>query len=150
MSSGWGGEAGRVRVRAIGGRVLLGLVIVAVVVAGVSLLDIGDDDTGGGSATSSTVVRRGGAAVTEADNGGEVTVPLNQPFVVNLKGSPAAPWGLPHAESESLALVKTSEELDGSVTATFVPQRLAPGVVVRAERGGPSPETFAVTIRVVG
>ena len=47
-------------------------------------------------------------------------------------------------------MVTTSEELDGSVTATFVPQRLAPGVVVRAERGGTSPETFAVTIRVVG
>ena len=138
--------------RAIVGRVLLALFIVAVAVAGVLLLDIGGDDDkdDGGSATSTTVVRRGGAAVTEADNGGEVTVPLNQPFIVNLKGSPAAPWALPQSESESLALITSSEELDGSVTATFVPQRLAPGVVVRAERGGPSPETFSVTIRVVG
>ena len=94
----------RRRVRAIVGRVLLALVIIAVAVAGVVLLDVGGDDKdGGGSGTSTTVVRRGGAAVTEADNNGEVTVTLNQPFVVNLKGSPEAPWGLPHAESESLA-----------------------------------------------
>jgi len=90
------------------------------------------------------------AAVTEANNGGEVTVPLNQPFVVNLKGSPAAPWGLPRSEADSLALTRSAEELDGSATATFVPQKVAPAIVVRAERGGTSPETFTVTIRVVG
>jgi len=146
-----GREGGRGRARGIVLRIVLALAIVAVVVAGVSLLGIGDDDKGGGPAPASTVApRREGAAVTEAYNNGEVTVALDQPFVVNLKGSPDAPWGLPHSEAESLAVVTSSEELDGSVTATFVPQKVAPGLVLRAERSGTSPETFAVTIRVVG
>jgi hypothetical protein len=127
-------------------RIVLALLIVVLSIAVVKVLGVGDDDEGGGSPAPSGA----GAVVTTAYNNGEVTVALNQPFVVNLKGSPAAPWGLPHAESESLAVVTSSEELDGSVSITFVPQRPAPGVVVRAERGGTSPETFAVTIRVVG
>ncbi len=133
--------------------VLAGLVVV--VMAGAALavfgLGFGDDDGGGKGTTSRTsVVRRAGAAVTEADNGGEVTVPPNVPFVLDLKGSPDAPWGLPAAQADTLALVGSSQELDGSVKATFLPLELTPGVVVSARRTGATTERFEVTIRVGG
>ncbi len=131
-------------------RVVLALLIVVLSVAAWSrLLGIGGDDRGGGGSAAADHPdgqAPDGAVVTEADNNGEVTVPLNQPFVVNLKGSPAPRGACPHAEAESLALVTSSEELDGSVTATFVPQEVAPawwcGPSAAARPPRPSPSPF--------
>ena len=132
-------------------RVLLASIIV-VAAFGVTFAmthDLGGGDGDKGTVPT-TVVRRAGAAVTESDNGGEVTVPPNQPFVVDLKGSPDAPWGLPEPQAESLALVGSSQEVDGSVKVTLLPLEITPGVVVSAERTGAVTERFEVTIRVEG
>ena len=122
-------------------RVLLALLIVAVAVGVTVALTRGDK-------AGKEPTGRAGAAVTEADKGGEVTVPLQEPFVLDLKGSPDAPWGLPASQADTLALVGSSQELDGSVKATFLPLEVTPGVVVSAQRGGTSTERFEVTIRV--
>ncbi len=123
------------------------------------------DEGGGGAGGSVTVAPPAAAAptvvtqavngqevtvVTEADNGHEVTVAADRPFVVTLQGSAVAPWGLPWASGEDLALVQSSQEVDGSASATFVPLESTPGVAVRAERSGTSTEQFEVTVRVVG
>jgi hypothetical protein len=132
-------------------RVLFGSLVV-LVAFGAAFVLTRDGDDGGGKATTSrtSVVRRAGAAVTEADNGGQVTVAPNAPFVLDLKGSPDAPWGLPEVQADTLALVGSSQELDGSVKATFLPLELTPGVVVSAQRSGATTERFEVTIRVGG
>ncbi|MEA2829027.1 MAG: hypothetical protein QOG43_3466 [Actinomycetota bacterium] len=131
-------------------RVLLASVILLVAFGVTFALTRDGDDAGGKGGGPTTVVRRDGAAVTEADNGGEVTVPPNQPFVLHLKGSADAPWGLPRAQADTLALVGSSQELDGSLTATFLPLETTPGVVVSAPRSGAITEGFQVTIRVEG
>ena len=139
-------------VNGVHARIVLALLIVVLSVGVVKALGIGGDIRGGGgsaAATTRTDRPLDSPMVTEADNNGEVTVPPNQPFVVRLQGSPAAPWARPHAEAETLALVTSREELDGSVLAIFVAQEVAPAIVVRADRGGTSTDTFAVTIRVV-
>lgn len=120
---------------------IVALVAAAVVVAVAILFDFGGKGPTG--------PRRGGAAATEADNGGEVSVTLGQPFRIALKGSPDAPWAVPVAQSDSLAPAGSQEELDGSVSVTFVPLETSPGVLVTAERTGAKAEHFEVTVRVV-
>ncbi len=117
------------------------VVLTLVVVVGYAVYALVIDDDGG---------RRRDAAVTEADNGGEVVVPPNEPFVLDLQGSPDAPWSLPQANAGSLAVVNSRVEPDGSVTVTYIPLEVTAGVVVSAERTtGGTPERFEVTIRVV-
>jgi hypothetical protein len=129
---------------------LCGAALVAAAVVAVLVFDFGDDGSGD---------RPREAAVTEADNGGEVSVAANQPFVVDLRGSEDAPWGLPEATADSLARVSTSQAVDGSASATFIPLEAVPEATITAERrpfcltdvpcDRPS-ERFQVTIRVVG
>jgi hypothetical protein len=129
------------------------LVLLAAAVAVVLLVDF-DKKVGPNDA------RRKAAAVTEADNGRTVTVAPGKPFIVDLKGSEDAPWGLPQSVNESLAIVSSSQDLDGSSAATFLPQERTPAAIVTAERivpcatgGDPCPATterFEVTIRVEG
>ncbi len=120
-------------------RALVSIIVLTVVGYAGYVFLIKDDDT----------VPRRNAAVTEANNGGEVTVPPDKPFVLNLRGTPDAPWNLPRAHADTLAMIGSSLELDGSVSVTFVPVEVSPGVQVTAERGGATPERFEVTIRVV-
>jgi hypothetical protein len=132
-------------------RMLFASLIVLIAFGVTFVLTRDGEHEGGKGGAPTTVVRRDGAAVTEDDNGREVTVPPNEPFVVDLQGSPDAPWGLPVSQAVgTLALVGSSQELDGSVRATFVPLDVTPGVVVSAQRTGKSSERFEVTIRVVG
>ncbi len=136
------------------GVLAVGVVAVVVVVAAVVLFDRGDDDGG-----DSPAARRKKATVTEANNGGEVTVAPGKPFILDLKGSPDAPWGLPEASSPDLARVQTSQDLDGSAAATFTAVEATPRVIVTAQRvprcRTASPpceqpvERFEVTIRVM-
>jgi len=137
-----------------GGLLALGIVVLlAAVVVAVLVFDVLEDP-------EPVSDRRRNAAVTEADNGSEVTVPVGKPFVVDLKGSEDASWSLPSAVDASLALVSSSQDLDGSSSATFLPQKATPAALVIAERTLPCPvpgetcprrtERFEVTIRVVG
>jgi len=107
-----------------------------------------------------TAARRRAAAVTEADNGDEITVAPSQTFIVDLEGSPEAAWTLPQATTEALARVSTSQDLDGSAAATFLPLEVVSEATITAERvpscrkaspacNAPS-ERFEVTIRVAG
>ncbi len=143
-------------------RVALGAVVVAVLlVAALVALLLGVFDGDGLSADEKAAARRRKeAAVTEANNGGEVGVTVNKPFILDLKGSPDAPWGLPEATSEALARVSTSLDANGSSAATFNPLEVTPGVTITAERvptcRAATPacdlptEHFEVTIRVTG
>jgi len=141
----------------VGRRVRVGLLATCVVLLGAGIaavvaFDFGDDDGPRDSA------RRRAAAVTEADNGGEVTVAPTEPFIIDLAGSAEAPWGLPMANTAALARVSTSQDPDGSAAATFRPLEIVPGATITAERvpacrTAETPcetptERFVVTIRV--
>ncbi len=121
------------------------LVLVTAAVASVAFLTRETDDE-----AASTRPGREPAAATQADNGGVVSVPVGKPFVVVLQGTAAEPWEVPWSTDVSMARVASSQELDGSATATFVPVEVTPGVPVVAQRAGPTGERFEVTVQVVG
>lgn len=149
-----GGGAPRTKRRTALAVLVVNLLVLVGAVVTVFVVDFDDGD--GGSQTA----RRRDAAVLDTDNGGEVSVPVGKPFVIDLEGSEDAPWSLPLASGTSLAVVSSSLDLDGSASATFVPLEVSPGVKLVAERtpacrtasdpcDTPS-ERFEVTIRVVG
>ncbi len=139
------------------GKGVLAAAVVALLAGGTAaVFVVGGDDGGAGDQAA----RRRGAAVTEANNGGEITVAPSKPFIIDLKGSVEAPWGLPEAGTAALARVSSSQDPDGSAAATFLPLEIVPGARIVAERvpacRAASPpcdaptERFEVTVRVAG
>ncbi|MEA2932128.1 MAG: hypothetical protein QOI56_913 [Actinomycetota bacterium] len=135
-------------------RALVAVAVVLVVAAAavaVFVFDVGRSD-------DPQSARRKQAAVTEADNGREVEVPASKPFIVDLKGSEDAPWSLPEGTPDVLARVSSSQDLDGSAAATFMPLDDVPAIItadrVPACRAAETPcdtpaERFQVTVRAV-